>query len=639
MGTVLSSDKTTISAMTGDRTAHPLLISLANMKGSYRAKSSHHAFLLLALLPVPKFVTRDKALRGVLENRLLHACLDFILEPLKKAALLGKMMSDPYGSLRYCFTPLAAYIVDTPEAAMLAGVAGKTSPITMAGYKQFGDSFRHEPRTASTTLAQLLAIKTKVDPDSDIKAYIKEAKKFRLSGVDKPFWRDWPLTEPSLFLTPEPLHHFNKEFYDHDLKWCIRMLGEPEIDFRFSILQPHVGLRHFKEGVSRLKQVTGCEHRNIQRYIVAVIAGAASRDFIIAIRSLMDFRYLAQAPELDEIMCSKADAALSDFHNHKQAIMDAKVRVGKGNRPIENWYIPKLELMQSVTSNIKANGPAINWSADTTEHAHIEVVKDPARSGNNQKYEDQICRHLDRSDKCRRFDLATAIRDARLQFGTLPPSHLGDDVDSDDESDIPPESANADNQHQTNSSSVLLDSITTVSDIAQTRRVPTNYFAEAACLVRDCDSNTPLPLRTFIASSRTAIHLNRVPFLRRRPIDEIASTFRIPDLASSIAHFLSRIASGTRSLFMVGGRRPPTANASSLPFEKLDVWAGLRLQVKDYHNPRIAQPPQTLCAWPPSESWPSGRFDAVIINTDSDKEWPHSKMSGNNPSPLIFYYY
>ena len=60
--------------MTGDRTAHPLLISLANMKGSYRAKSSHHAFLLLALLPVPKFVTRDKPLCGVLENR-CHAGL------------------------------------------------------------------------------------------------------------------------------------------------------------------------------------------------------------------------------------------------------------------------------------------------------------------------------------------------------------------------------------------------------------------------------------------------------------------------------------------------------------------------------------------------------------------------------------
>jgi hypothetical protein len=97
--TILSLDKTMITAMTGDRTAHPLLISLANMKSSYCAKSSHHAFLLLTLLPVPKFITHDKTLHGVLENHLLHVCLNFILELLKKAAFEGKMMSDPYGSL------------------------------------------------------------------------------------------------------------------------------------------------------------------------------------------------------------------------------------------------------------------------------------------------------------------------------------------------------------------------------------------------------------------------------------------------------------------------------------------------------------------------------------------------------------
>ncbi|KAH9965577.1 hypothetical protein BJV74DRAFT_879971 [Russula compacta] len=248
------------------------------MKASYCSKSSHHAFLLLALLPVPKFITCDKPLHGVLENCLLHECLDFILEPLKRAVYQGKMMSDPYGSIRYCFTPLAAYIVDTPEAAMPACVGGKTSPVTLASHKQFGDPFQHEPRTASTTLAQLSAVRS------------------------KPFWRDWPLAEPSLFLTPEPLHHFNKELYDHDLKWCIRMLGKPEIDFHFSILQPHIGLRHFKDGVSRLKQVTGQEHRNIQHYIVAVIAGAASWDFVTAICSLMDFHYLAQVPEIDDTM-------------------------------------------------------------------------------------------------------------------------------------------------------------------------------------------------------------------------------------------------------------------------------------------------------------------------------------------------
>jgi hypothetical protein len=125
--------------------AHPLLLSLANVDMGFHMKASNHAFLLLALLPVPKFIHTDSKICGVLENRLIHECLDFILKPLKVAACIGIMMSDALGSLQYVFTPLASYIVDTPESAMLAGVSGKTSSVTMAYYKDFGDAFQHEP--------------------------------------------------------------------------------------------------------------------------------------------------------------------------------------------------------------------------------------------------------------------------------------------------------------------------------------------------------------------------------------------------------------------------------------------------------------------------------------------------------------
>jgi hypothetical protein len=97
---------------------------------------------------------------------------------------------------------------------------------------------------------------------------------------------------------------------------------------------------------------------------------------------------LAQAPVIDDIVCDRIGAALLEFHNHKSTIMDTGVHVGKGNHLILNWYIPKLELMQSVISNIKVNSAAINWTADHTEHAHIEVVKDLGRSSNNKKYEE-----------------------------------------------------------------------------------------------------------------------------------------------------------------------------------------------------------------------------------------------------------
>ncbi|KAH9170179.1 hypothetical protein EDB89DRAFT_2072170 [Lactarius sanguifluus] len=296
LGIVLSSDKTNISAMTGGRVTHLLLMSLANLLMGFCMKGTNHAFLLLALLPVPKFIHKDSKTH---------------------AAQFGIMMSDPLGSLRYVFTPLASYIVDVAEAVVLTGVGGKTSHVTMASHKQFGDPFWHEPRTASTTLAQLHALEAKVNP-WHLKTYIKEAKKFRLNGVHRPFWHDWPLSEPSKFLTPEPLHHWHKMFWDHDTKWCICTLK---------------GFRRFCEGVSKLKQVTGREHRDIQCYLVVVITDAVSKDFLIAVRSLMDFRYLTQAPEISERDCVSIDNALQGFHDHKSSIISAGAQTGKVSPP------------------------------------------------------------------------------------------------------------------------------------------------------------------------------------------------------------------------------------------------------------------------------------------------------------------
>ena len=59
LGTVLLSDETNILVLTGDRVAHPLLISLANIKMATQLKSSSNSFLLATLLPVPKFVHKN----------------------------------------------------------------------------------------------------------------------------------------------------------------------------------------------------------------------------------------------------------------------------------------------------------------------------------------------------------------------------------------------------------------------------------------------------------------------------------------------------------------------------------------------------------------------------------------------------
>ena len=141
--------------------------------------------MLMALLPVPKFTHKNRHLRSLLEDRLIHKCLDIVLEQVKKAAEHGTMLPDPNGQIRYCFTLLAGYIVDTPEVQMLVCIGGKTSPVTMAMYKQFGDSFCHEPRTGLNTIAQLQVVKSKVNP-SDLHSFLREAQQFHLNGVSEP---------------------------------------------------------------------------------------------------------------------------------------------------------------------------------------------------------------------------------------------------------------------------------------------------------------------------------------------------------------------------------------------------------------------------------------------------------------------
>jgi Plavaka transposase len=589
LGTILSSDKTNISAMTGNRIAHPLLISLANLDLDFRMKSSHRAFLLLALLPIPKFIHRNKKIRGVLGYRLFHECFDFIMRPLKIAASIGVMMNDPLGYRRYCFMPLASCIVDTPESALYACVGGKTSSVTMATFKTFGNATRHEPRTASTTLAQLQAIEAEANP-WDLPKYIAKAKKFRLNGVHRPFWRDWPLAEPSLFLTPEPLHHLHKMFWDHDAKWSIRALGEEEIDFRFSVLQPHTGFRHFKEGISEVKQVTGREHRDVQRYMIGVIAGAILKDLLIALHSLMDFRYSAQAHELDDESCNCMITALKEFHDHKAAITDARLRVGKHGKPIEDWSIPKLELMQSVVPNVRANGVAIQWSADVTEHAHITEIKHPADATNNNNYEPQICRYLDRLDKCRRFDLATSLQELQ--------------------SIVRDQDFEARN-----------DTLTSTSDSA--RKI--DYFEVATQLEWGSNHNTPRPFRTF-ASPCTAFHLAYKPSFKQLDVDDVALKFQLPDLRPALADYLQRVFEGV-NFHTVGGRRR-AAPRCQLPFQKLEVWSSFRIQRKSLHNPGEILEARTVNASPPNETQPFGHYDTALINTDRAIVWPGNGLKG-----------
>ena len=108
--------------------------------------------------------------------------------------------------------------------------------------------------------------------------------------------------------------------------------------------------------------------------MVAIIADAVPKDFLVAICALADFWYIAQVPKISDQGITMINNALQEFHDHKDSIISAGVWTGKGSWIIDNWHIPKLEFLQSVTTSIHDNGVLIQWSADHMEHFHITQV-------------------------------------------------------------------------------------------------------------------------------------------------------------------------------------------------------------------------------------------------------------------------
>ena len=159
--------------------------------------------------------------------------------------------------------------------------------------------------------------------------------------------------------------------------------------------------------------------------------------------------------------------------------------------------------MQNIAPSICRSGVAIQWTADVTEHAHIMEIKDPAQQSNNNNYHPQICRHLDRKEKLRRFELATTFRQLAFDAAAKGASSTstGEDDDSDDGQEGGDEGEGKGKGELENGKLGIL--------FPALSRPITDYFAIAR-LLASSPGNAPTPLCSFSVGS-TAFHLTSKP--------------------------------------------------------------------------------------------------------------------------------
>ena len=386
-------------------------MTIGNIQSDIRMQATSHAWRCIAFIPSLSFKVYPD-FQTLLQARVFHWLLDAITASLKDTANQGCDLVDPSGHIRNCYTPLISYIVDLPEQQLVACVSKNASPVTTAELPRFGDPNPSPPRTGHDILQQIKELCERVDP-WDLNIFQKAAKVLKLLSVHKPFWRNWKFSDPSLFLTGEILHTCHKFCFNHILKWCKEVTGSHTLDTRFSNLHQRVSFRHFSSGVSRQLQMTGRDHRDIERMVVPILdgAGAATDDFIRAVHALVEFIYCAQDPVHTDSSIAAMEQALTEFHARKHSIITLGGRKGT-NGTINHFNIPKLELMMSFGRQTKANGALIQFTADTTEHLLITHCKTPFQRTSHQAhmYVDQVVEILNHEEIIRTFDLYIILR-------------------------------------------------------------------------------------------------------------------------------------------------------------------------------------------------------------------------------------
>ncbi|KAF9227897.1 hypothetical protein BS17DRAFT_857563 [Gyrodon lividus] len=298
----------------------------------------------------------------------------------------------------------------------------------------------------------------------------------------------------------------------------------------------------------------------------------------MAIRALIDFRYLTQAPLFTTQSLERVKRALQEFHDNKDAIVH--------HGAWTNWEIPKLELLQSVVPSIIQSGAVIQWTADVTKHAHVQEIQVPAHSGNNQNYYSQIARHLDRLDKCFCFDLATYIQE-----------HV-DQAEDDDSA----EDDNLEGHEPDTETRALVDYATPTCPII-------DYFTISLAILQGSYPSAPRPFRTFTTAT-TAFHLVTKPSLRMT-VAEASIEYGLPDLTSALSRFLAQ----------------QNDDSALVPSDKLQIWQKVRMS---YHNHEILELPQTLHAIPPSSANLHGQYDPVIVSDEPQSDWPECGLVGHS---------
>ena len=227
-------------------------------------------------------------------------------------------------------------------------------------------------------------------------AYIKACNIQNVNGtVPSPFWDGLPYTNIHLSQTPDVLHQLYQGVLRHLLEWCQTLMTEAELDRRICCLPPALGVRHFKNGISALLQISGTERKNMGKILLGCVADELDARAVTACRAILDFIYLAQYPTHDDETLGYMDNALAMWRQNKTYFVDVGIR--------EDFNIPKFHSLCHYVEMIRLFGTTNNFNTEMFECLHIDYSKKGWRVSNRRDEFPQMTEWVTRKESVHGF--------------------------------------------------------------------------------------------------------------------------------------------------------------------------------------------------------------------------------------------
>ncbi|KAH9839355.1 uncharacterized protein C8Q71DRAFT_703890 [Rhodofomes roseus] len=388
---IISSDKTQLTQFR-NKTAYPVYLTIGNLPKEIRRKPSHRGQILLAYLPTSRLehITNKAARRRTLAN-IFHACMSMVVEPLRKAGIDGISMTSGDGIERRCHPILAVYVGDYPEQVLVTGTYTGDCPICQCPHDALGSY----PCTAGYR-----DIEATYDAFSKFGTadYNKACDAAGIKPIQHPFWEHLPYVNIYRAITPDLLHQLYQGIIKHVLVWITSIVGKDEVDARVRRLPPNHSIRIFHKGITGLSRVTGTEHRQMAKFLLALLVDVripggepARTDLVAATKALLDFIYMAQYSVHSETTLLALEESLATFHSKK----DIFVRLGAR----DHFDFPKLHAMVHYVRAIRLYGTTDNYNTESTERLHIDFAKEAYRATNHKDEFPQMTKWLERREK------------------------------------------------------------------------------------------------------------------------------------------------------------------------------------------------------------------------------------------------